>query len=143
MILRKLAVEWTGSYAYGGDLSARMPTVAFDCRLATSWLGRLSGEIVDGAGGVPEPATIAGRVRGRRVTFEKRHAHFWIDDGGELKPLKDASVPPIRYVGEVTDGGRVVAGTWTFLEYHRPIGDTMCRFPEIGGTWTMVAKAAG
>lgn len=117
---------WHGVYSYDPlDAGDTPPPCAFEFVLERSWLGRFRGrasDIEDGA--KVRPALITGHVLGSRIAFSKTYDEAWVGVEGTTVALIDwlaaiEAIPTgdtthrVRYVGTITTGGDVMAGTWS------------------------------
>ncbi len=120
--------SWAGQFSY--DSNDAMPTlppaVKFTLEARSGWFGSFRGAVQDDlSAGVPEEATIKGRVSGTRVTFRKWYPRLYVVRGGKSvtirdfheahgvdPPTNDPSPPPVRYRGEYDPAEGVVRGTW-------------------------------
>lgn len=82
MVDRSIATHWRGVYSY--DQTYNLPEVyadtEFEMQLTFGWLGRFTGRIDDADPGIPEPATIRGRITESRISFEKQYSKLWLTD---------------------------------------------------------------
>ncbi len=138
---------WTGEYRYDPEVAG--PTVTFTLVLTQGWIGRISGEVQDGPGGMPEAGRIAGRLRGSRMTFRKLMPVARILSGGGTRVLSEyaaeaghdmpalAPHPPIVYEGVLSEDGTAAAGTWRVDDFVVGLADGMraLRFPGFSGSW--------
>jgi len=86
MFRKKIPNQWVGSYSYtyGEGLPASMPKVDFDIHIVVKAFGRLTGEIIEGDLGIPEPAKIIGKLTGNKIAFNKFYDSLWaVDENGE------------------------------------------------------------
>ena len=144
---REVTGEWIGAYSY--DPPIVRPSVSFRLRLTQSWLGRFSGVVLDGEGGMPEEGRVGGWLRGNRLSFKKQMPVFRVFDGGQTLPLSeyaaakgwtvepDTPHPPIRYEGVLSDDLQVVEGRWrTEACAVRLVGQLAALpFPACAGIW--------
>lgn len=104
--------RWTGTYRYSD--TGINEGVDFRMELLVDASGNVTGIIDDGPNGIPEPATIEGRIEGSTITFVKRYQSPWIVDAtGELVRVPDQPSHELHYVGEIDDVFMLLDGTWT------------------------------
>jgi hypothetical protein len=138
---------WTGEYRYDPEVAG--PTVTFTLHLTQGWVGRISGEVFDGPGGMPEAGRIVGRLRGSRLTFLKLMpvAHILANGGTRILSEYAAEAghdmaahaphPPIAYEGVVSKDGTAAAGTWRVDDFIVALADGVraLRFSGYNGSW--------
>ena len=74
--------QWRGQYSFDERYEALHPgglkTVDFDLSFRYGLFGFITGEIRDGADGIPEPAAVRGRiVNSKSIWFSKKYPHTW------------------------------------------------------------------
>jgi hypothetical protein len=145
--------SWVGEYAYESD--GGRPSVPFALTLRQQWLVRVSGVVVDGAGGMPEQGKIVGWLLGKRLRFQKLMpiARVVAEEGTRTlrealafkghPMIADTVHPPILYEGVLSDDGLGLIGTWRVEDFAVPLADgkRFARYPAYSGSWT--AKRTG
>jgi hypothetical protein len=82
-----IGCTWIGDYSYdASDAFPELPPpVGFSLRAKLGWFGRFRGTIHDDERtGVPEPATMVGRVCGSGITFRKLYSRLYANCEGEM-----------------------------------------------------------
>ena len=144
---RSVTGEWAGVYSY--DPPVVRPPVSFRMHLRQSWLGRFSGSVVDGEGGMPGEGSVTGRLRRNELSFKKQMPVFFVFDGGQTVPLSeyaagkgwtvDPDTPhlPIKYEGTISADERAIEGRWVAeAGALRLVGELRAvYFPSFAGTW--------
>ena len=142
MVQRLIASRWRGVYSY--DKTPNLPSscvdTEFDMRLKLGWFGRFTGSIEDSAHGIPEPATIRGRLSRAHISFSKSYVSFWVDDlSGEFKAIPGEKSYLIHYAGKFIEQRNRIVGNWEIRAERRWIDGEEWEFPGNSGTWTAEA----
>ena len=135
---RTVANSWTGVYTYDPipELPEKLHDAPFDLSLNVGWFGRFTGVIIDHPPGIPEQATIAGRISGNTIHFTKKYRSLWIvDELGKLTNLPDERSLVLHYEGQFDQHRTCISGTWKIVAEHRRISGTEWNVPTTSGRW--------
>lgn len=136
---QKIATQWLGVYCYDQDfhLPDLYAETKFEMILVLGWFGRFKGTILDAEPGIPELASIRGRLNGAGIAFSKQYASLWIPDKSrQLAVISGQKSYVVYYVGEMVEGGTRITGTWHIPSERRWIDGVPWDFPTCTGTWT-------
>lgn len=139
------ATHWAGVYRYdpGIEVPLLNREVEFSMHLELRWFGRFVGRIVEGHGGIPEPAQIEGRFSGRRIHFGKRYASLWVaDESGKTVSVPGQPSAVLHYDGQLSDDRSRIEGTWLLPHEQFIVDGQEWEWPETNGTWSAVAVNA-
>ena len=124
----------------GTNLPSSCVDTEFDMRLKLGWFGRFIGSIVDSENGIPEPATIRGRLSGSLISFSKLYASLWVEDlSGEFKAIPGEKSYVIYYAGKLIEQRNRIVGNWEIRAERRWIYGEEWELPGNSGTWTAEA----
>ena len=149
----RVSGTWVGQYRY--DPPVTLFPVPFQLMLKQTWLGRFSGTVSDGDGGMPELGTVSGWVRRGRISFTKLMPVLRVAADTGTLPFHehaaksgwaveaDTRHPPILYEGSLSDDGRRAEGIWRVEAWTLPVLGQLraFEFPRFSGTWS--AQHAG
>jgi hypothetical protein len=146
---------WKGEYTFeetkdGGSRAVMGTVVPFTLELKQGWLGSVTGTVKeDPDTGFPEPGTIKGKIKGAVLIFEKlmpkmrlmheksRVTLEQIGDRFNFVLDTDTPHPPIRHIGDLSDDGNTIEGTWLSPEYQLniPGSGQNIGIPKLCGTF--------
>lgn len=139
MASRSIATHWHGVYSYDPmpELPDSFIDTHFALHLTLGWFGRFKGVAHDAPEGIPEPATIRGRLTRSRIRFRKQYPSMWVtDESGNQTTVPDQPSHVLHYNGEFSDDRQRMTGTWRSVEELRWIDGVQWYFPEYTGTWS-------
>jgi len=137
---RRLVSRWSGVYRYDPEAGVEVPgETAFTMRLVHASFGGFTGVIDDGEGGIPEPASVTGRIFLRSMRFAKRYPRLWVpsaeDPSAPLEVLAGVVPAPVRYVGRLAADGCSVEGRWAIPATTFLLDGQWMRIGSVSGTW--------
>ena len=135
-----LCSRWTGIFRYDPVADVKLPgETTFTMRLDHAALGGFTGAVDDGDGGIPEPATVTGRIFLRSMRFAKRYPHLWLpsteNPAGPLAILPGAAPVPVRYLGRLAADGCSAEGRWAIPATTVRLDGQWMRIGSVLGTW--------
>ena len=148
---------WKGEYAFeetdeGGGKHVAGTIVTFTMTLKQGWLGGFSGTVQDDArSGFAEQGSIKGKLSGKVMSFEKQmpvlrliheRSRLSLEQWAERKKVVMNTTiphPKIRYLGDISEDGNTVEGTWMVSEYTLDVPGSYEKLmmPTLAGTWKM------
>lgn len=136
---RSIITHWRGVYSY--DQTYNLPDVyadtEFEMFLKIGWLGRFTGRINDTDPGIPEPASIRGRITDSRISFEKQYSRLWLLDlTGKLFAIHGQRSFKVHYVGEFIENRNRIIGTWQIHAESKWINGVQMQFSRCNGNWS-------
>ena len=142
-LIKAFPSSWTGTYRYNDSSLMRQPTpiVAFRMTISLDWFGRFFGTIDEDEHGVPETASIRGRVRGLHISFRKWYPSFWMtNEEGEKIRVPGLEPFVLYYRGDISEDLALVRGVWEVPAETRHIEEQEWEFPAAFGTWDAVVQ---
>jgi hypothetical protein len=139
MVDRSIVTHWRGVYSY--DQTYNLPDLyaatEFEMHLTLGWLGRFTGRIDDADPGIPEPATIRGRVTESKISFKKQYSKLWLpDETGKVFAIPGQRSYILHYVGDFIENRNRITGTWQIHAESRWINGVQMEFAACNGSWS-------
>jgi hypothetical protein len=151
---------WKGEYIFeetkdGGSRLVVGTVVEFTMELKQGWLGMVNGTITEDATvGFAEPGVIKGRLKERVLVFEKlmpkmrmiheksRMTLEQIADRYGVVMDTDTKHPKIRHIGDLSEDGKTMEGTWLMQEFSLAIPGSgqSISLPKLAGTWKVTRE---
>lgn len=133
--------HWLGQFSFDDRFKSMHPiglkTVRFEFTFRIRLFGLFTGEIRDCENGVPEPASVYGRVfANKSIWFTKTYPRTWVSvpETGERYLLENRK-QVVRYQGIFEDPD-TVSGRWEIRSQRRVVNGIECEFPQVTGTWS-------
>lgn len=132
--------QWRGQYSFAERYEALLPgglkTVDFELSFRYRLFGFITGEIRDGADGIPEPAAVRGRiVHSKSIWFSKTYPHTWAPaaETGTLYVFDNRK--HVVYYKGTFGNPTAIGGTWEIRSQRRVLNGTEYELPRLTGTW--------
>ncbi len=140
-----LIQRWRGQYSFDERFEALLPgglkTVDFEFSFRYLLFGFITGDIRDGADGIPEPAAVRGRiVPSKSIWFSKTYPHTWAPapESGTLYVF-DNRKHVVHYKG-IFENRTAIGGTWEIRSQRRVLNAAEYELPRLTGTWNATTK---
>lgn len=154
--------KWKGEYTFeettdGGERKVLGTVVSFTMDLKQGWLGSFTGTVQDDARtGFAEEGVIKGKQKGNVMSFEKIMPLLrFIHEPGRMnleqfaeryKLVMDTNVPhpKIRHIGDISEDGNLVEGTWLVSDERMPVPGSyqVIELPKLAGSWKMTRQSS-
>ena len=132
--------HWSGQYSFDKRLELLLPnglkTVDFELSFRLKLFGFITGEIRDGAEGVPELATVRGRLKPEAsIRFKKTYPNTWAPDRETQQLYVFENRKQVVYYKGIFENPARVVGAWEIHSQRRVVAGMEYAIPHLTGSW--------